>query len=332
LFDSAYHNNLDTALIWTLDIPTAFYGWFDLSIPYDTDAGDNLYIDISTDGGVTWIAIDNWGGSANDDYYGGTLNLATVLYYDIQYWGGGPYSLADYMDNEQVKIRFRFVSDAQNLHSYAGVSLFNGPCFYGMEDNNPPVTTAQMTGTWDEECHWYTSCVKIKLDATDDITGVAHTYYELDGVQYEYTQLVSICTDGTHTFCYWSVDNEGNVEEKKCLPEFRIDLTGPTVTITGPTPGLYIFGKKIMELKSGKTIFLFNGIPVTATATADESPVDVVRFYLDDVLMAEDSTAPYSATLSAKHTGPATIKVTAVDGLGHEASDTLNIDNYFKLF
>jgi hypothetical protein len=183
LLDDAYHNNLDTALIWTLDIPTAFYGWFDLSIPYDTDAGDNLYIDISTDGGVTWIAIDNWGGSANDDYYGGTLNLATVLYYDIQYWGGGPYSLADYMDNEQVKIRFRFVSDAQNLHDYAGVSLFSGPCFYGMEDNNPPVTTAQMTGTWDEECHWYTSCVKIKLDATDDNTGVAHTYYELDGVQ-----------------------------------------------------------------------------------------------------------------------------------------------------
>jgi hypothetical protein len=329
---SAYPPNLDNAVIWTLDVPQAFYGWFDVTTYYDMDGGDYGYIDVSNDGGVTWDNLATEQGSANNDYYGGALSLSSVLANDFQYWGGGSYGLGDYLDAEQLLIRFRFTSDATNLHRYAGWGMFGGVCFYGMNDVNPPVTTAQMTGTWDEECHWYTSCVKIKLDASDDISGVAHIYYTLDGVQYEYTQLVSICTDGTHTFCYWSVDNEGNVEEKKCLPEFRIDLTGPTVTITGPTPGLYIFGKKIMELKSGKTIFLFNGIPVTATATADESPVDVVRFYLDDVLMAEDSTAPYSATLSAKHTGPATIKVTAVDGLGHEASDTLNIDNYFKLF
>jgi hypothetical protein len=91
-------------------------------------------------------------------------------------------------------------------------------------------------------------------------------------------------------------------------------------------------GNHILDLKSGKTIFLFGGIPVTATATADDAPIVVVRFYLDGTLMAEDSTAPYGATLSVKHNGPAVILVKAVDMLGHEASSApLNIDNYIKL-
>jgi len=331
-WNGASPDNLDTALIWTLDIPHVFYGWFDVTTHYDMDAGDFGYIDVSNDG-VTWDNLATEQGSANDDYYGGGLPLWVVLAYDFTYWGGGSYSLADYVDDEQIQIRFRYTSDAVNLHGYEGWGFFGGVCFYGMADNNPPVTIAQMTGTFDEECHWYTSAVKIKLTATDDISGVAVTYYELDGVQHEYTGLITINTDGEHTFCYWSVDNEGNVEEKKCLPPFRIDLTGPTVTITGPATGyLYISGNQLLELKSGKTIFLFGGIPVTATATATDVPVAVVQFYLDDVLMNEDTTAPYGVTLKAKHTGAATIKVTAIDDLGRSASDTLNIDNYFKLF
>ena len=344
-WNGAYPDNLNTAIIGTLDVPTAFYGWLSATTYYDMiDAGDVGYLEVSDDNGATWTVLT----SKNGDYYftatGGVHgSLDFKLKNDYVYWdstpaalGGSPatYDLTEYLGAEQIKVRARFTSDSTN-HGWreAGFGLLGPVCFTGMSDNNAPVTVAQMTGTFDEQCHWYTSCVKIKLTASDDISGVAKIYYTLDGVQYEYTQLVSICTDGTHTFCFWSVDNEGNVEEKQCLPEFRIDMSGPTVSITGPTAGaLYIFGKQILELKSGKTIFLFNGIPVTATATANDNPVEVVRFYLDDVLLAEDSTAPYSASLSAKHTGPATIKVTAVDGLGREASDTMNIDNYMKLF
>jgi len=330
-----YPDNLNTAIIGTIEIPTAFYGWLSATTYYDHLTGDTGYLEVSRDG-TTWDILSAFTGASRP-----TVLLNTRLQNDYVYWdstpaalGGSPaqHDVSDYLDETELQFRFRFVSSASNTYRMAGFGLIGPVCFFGMSDNNAPVTTAQMTGTFDEDCHWYTSCVKIKLDATDDITGVAHTYYTLDGVQYEYTQLVSICTDGTHTFCYWSVDNEGNVEEKKCLPEFRIDMTGPTVDITGPSPGLYLFGNKIMELKSGKTIFLFNGIPVTATATAADNPVEVVQFFLDDVLMAEDSTAPYSATLSAKHTGPATIKVVAIDGQGRTATDTLNIDNYFKLF
>jgi hypothetical protein len=323
IFPGLYSNNQDDALIWTLDIPHVFYGYLAGLLFNDLGVNDFCYIDVSNNGGANWTNLETLYGSPNDDYSQWPLNYSG-------YWSSGPWSLEDYID-DTVLIRWRMVSDAWNAHAYWGAG-WEDIAFYGMEDLNPPVTTLQMSGTFDETYHYYTSAVKMKLTATDDITGVAHTYYKLDGVTSEYTGLVTINTDGDHTFCYWSVDNEGNVEAEKSVPSFRIDLTGPTVTITGPTAGLYLFGSQILPLSSGKIIFLFGGIPVTATATSTEAPILVVRFFLDDVLLAEDSTAPYAATLSAKHSGAAVIKVTARDVLEHEASATLNIDTYMKLF
>jgi hypothetical protein len=116
-----------------------------------------------------------------------------------------------------------------------------------------------------------------------------------------------------------------------------LPITMPTVAswfggITSPMPGyLYLFGDQLFLLKSGKTIILFGGILVAANFTTEGAPMKTVQFYLDDVLMNEDTTAPYSVTLSTKHKGPANIKVTAIDILGRSASDTLYIDNYLKL-
>jgi hypothetical protein len=281
-----------------------------------------------------WTILDYDYGSANDDYgWGDPLYL--LGYYDWEEYTSSKYiSLDSFMeDTEKASLQFRFVSDEANPHGYAGYGFSQMTCLLGMRDLNPPVSQASMTGTFDEACHWYTSPVTITVTATDDLSGVCAIYYKLDGVVHEYIMPVVVNTDGTHTFCYWAVDCEGNVEAMKCLPEFRIDLTGPTVQITGPATGyLYLFGNQLFALKSGKTIFLFNGIPVTATASSTDAAIRTVQFWLDDVLMTEDTTAPYAARLSTKHSGPATIKVTAIDILGHSASATLNIDNYLKLF
>jgi hypothetical protein len=312
-----YPDNLDNALIWTFDTTKVFYGYLGDGITgyniYNIGLNDKGYMDVYDDATSAWVTLSQYGPNP------------TTLYGDA-----GPWGVASYLDGS-MKVRWRFTSNAANAAFYFGFG-FEDICFYGMKDNNGPTTTLQMSGTFDETYHYYTSAVKMKLTASDDITGVKTIYYKLDGVTKEYTDLVTINTDGDHTFCYWAVDNEGNVEAEKCVPPFRIDLTGPTVTITGPATGaLYLMGNQILPLKSGKTIFLFGGIPVTATATSTEAPIQVVRFYLDDVLLAEDSTSPYGATLSAKHSGPAVIKVTARDVLGHEASATLNIDNYIKI-
>jgi Bacterial Ig domain len=102
--------------------------------------------------------------------------------------------------------------------------------------------------------------------------------------------------------------------------------------ITSPATGyLYLFDDQLFPLRSGKTIFLFGGIPVAANFTAEGAPIKTVQFYLDDVLINEDTTAPYSVTLNVRHSGPAIIKVTAIDILGRSASDTLKIDNYIHI-
>jgi hypothetical protein len=349
-FMGIYPPNLNTAIRWDIHSQGLYKAWLTTTVYYDTQAdtgptgmwndtnartyNDSGFIEAKSSSDTTWTELGAYNGSYNDDAgWGDPLYL--LGYYDYEDYTQGVYIALDsfMVGTDAASLQFRFISDASNPHGYAGFGYSQLTCLLGMRDVTPPVTTASMTGTFDEECHWYTSAVTITLTATDDLSGVCKTYYELDGVVHEYIMPVVINTDGTHTFCYWSVDCEGNVEAKKCLPDFRIDLTGPTVTITGPATGyLYLFGNQLFKLKSGKTIFLFDGIPVTATATATGAEVKVVQFYLDDVLLAEDSTAPYAATLSMKHSGPATIKVTAIDTLGRSASDTLNIDNYLKLF
>jgi len=306
-----YENNLDDALIFNLSIPTVFYGYLNGLVRYTNEnTYDYLYGDISADGGTTWSGFLD---------LTGVTNLTAV----------GPWDMTG-ISGSNVKVAFEFVSDPGTVKKG---SALEGITFYGMQDTTAPVTTITMTGTFDETYHYYTSPVIITLTATDDLTGVAHTYYKLDGVQHTYSGPITISADGTHTFSFWSVDNKGNVEAVKSIPDFRIDLTGPTVTLTSPTTGgLYLFGNHILDLKSGKTIYIFGEIPVAATATANGAPILVVRFYVDGTLFAEDSTAPYSASLSMKHKGPCDITAKAVDVLGHEAtSAAVHIDRYFHV-
>lgn len=88
-------------------------------------------------------------------------------------------------------------------------------------DISPPETTDdyKYNGVWTK------ADVSITLVATDDMSGVAHTYYLLDGVQHEGT-VISISEEGKHTVVYWSVDNAGNVEASNTI-DVWIDKTSP---------------------------------------------------------------------------------------------------------
>ncbi|MDZ4063784.1 MAG: hypothetical protein U1E22_03860, partial [Coriobacteriia bacterium] len=91
-------------------------------------------------------------------------------------------------------------------------------------DEYPPVTTS------DAPTHWVTGPVAVTLSATDDVTGVANTYYRLDGSQTTtYTAPVAISAEGTHTVEYWSVDSAGNTETRRNATA-RIDGTAPVTT------------------------------------------------------------------------------------------------------
>lgn len=97
-------------------------------------------------------------------------------------------------------------------------------------DNTPPVTMASVWPT-PNVSGWNRTPVVVTLTATDDISGVARTEYDLDGIgPVTYTSPVTVPDEGIHRFGYRSVDHSQNVENRQQI-EVRIDLTAPEVVI-----------------------------------------------------------------------------------------------------
>ena len=90
--------------------------------------------------------------------------------------------------------------------------------------------TAPVTGA-DAPQGWSSSAVAVSLVASDGLSGVATTYWSLDGGDpHEGTSLV-VDTEGRHTLRYWSVDRAGNVEDAHTAAVL-VDLTRPTIDHT----------------------------------------------------------------------------------------------------
>ena len=75
-----------------------------------------------------------------------------------------------------------------------------------VDDVTPPTTTSDAVPT-------YGAFATITLDATDTASGVAMTYFSLDGAAAEASTTVFTDILGTHTLSFWSVDVAGNVED-----------------------------------------------------------------------------------------------------------------------
>jgi len=226
---------------------------------------------------------------------------------------------------KQIQIRFLFDG------SCGGIWCIKNLQITGKKDNTLPVSTATMSGTM-KDSGWYTTAVKITITATDTGSGVKEIHYILDGVEKVVAgdkAEVTVSGNGEHTFEYWAVDNSGNAEAHHVLPTFRIDAGAkPTISITAPTPGIYFMGKKIMS--SSNTIII-GGFTVEATAADVDSGIYRVSFYLDGNVVADDTTAPFSAYICAKHKGAATLKAVAEDFAQNTAEAEMSL-KYFKFF
>lgn len=99
-------------------------------------------------------------------------------------------------------------------------------------DDTPPATASSIEGT--QHNGWYVSDVTVKLDATDDRSGVAQTVYSLDGGASwaAYNGAVVFKEDGVHAVTFRSIDSMGN-EEQPQTAAFSIDRTAPVIQISG---------------------------------------------------------------------------------------------------
>jgi hypothetical protein len=265
------------------------------------------YLEISIDGGDTWHILDVFTGSSDGD---------VTDTYDITPWAGN-----------DILIRFRVEGNDDS----AGDRWWciNDAYIAGKTDENAPVSSATMSGTM-KESGWYTTGVKVTITATDVGAGMGEIHYILDGSETVVsgdTAEFTVSGNGEHNIEFWAVDSMGNEETPhNTIPTFRIDMgSAPSVQITAPEPGLYLFGNKLL---SASKVIIIGAFTVEATASDAESGIYRVQFFLDGDLISEDTELPFSAYVASKHMGAGTIKVVAEDFAQNTAEDTLDITYY----
>ncbi len=105
-------------------------------------------------------------------------------------------------------------------------------------DTTPPVTTATYVGTMGNN-NWYTSDVQVTLSCTDDISGCATTYYNINGGTFEIASTpFTVSSEGATTICYYSIDAAGNTETPAKCDTISVDKSVPTIVDATVTPDL----------------------------------------------------------------------------------------------
>jgi hypothetical protein len=180
-------------------------------------------------------------------------------------------------------------------------------------DSTTPATTDSLTGTLGS-AGWYTSAtVNVTLSATDTTSGIANTFYTIDGgAQRAYSGAFAVGGDGSHTIAFWSVDAAGNAETSHSH-SFKIDSTRPSTTdIISGTP-------------SNNGWYISTSVSVTLTTTDATSGVAATHYTIDGGAQQTYTGSAFTVGGDGSHT----IAFWSVDGAGNTESshtDSFKID------
>ncbi len=145
-----------------------------------------------------------------------------------------------------------------------------------------------------------------------DANGVDSAYYFVDGVQigqvlaapFTYSWDTTKTSDGTHTLTVFARDPSGNTGQTSVSVTVRnfIDTIAPTITITSPTAG------SRLSKTVNTTVVTSDNVGVVRTAT-----------YLDGLLVASSTTAPFTMQWSDRTvaSGLHTLQCKAYDAAGN---------------
>lgn len=143
-------------------------------------------------------------------------------------------------------------------------------------DDTAPVTTSNMDSAW------HTEPFTVTLGGTDALSGVANTYYTIDGgTQQTYSTPFTVSEEGSHSVEFWSVDVAGNIESKG-TGSVKVDTSAPVTT---------------SDIDSS---WSQDAVTVTLAATDPISGVDVT-YYTVDGGPAQIYSEPFVLSGSATH-------------------------------
>jgi hypothetical protein len=294
----------DNAIIWCTEIQDAYEAYFTGFWSYSIASDALLSLELSADGGNTWFTIALVGDDEDDALSSGHEMIPCTTF-DLTPWAG-----------QEICFRVR-------LQGQGSVTI-DDFTISGKQDRMAPTVSIALSGN-NIGGNMYAGPVTVKITAEDDM-GMGEIHYVLDGTESVVsgdTASFTVSGDGSHNVEAWGIDATGN-EGNHVSASFSIDASPPTVAITAPEPGLYLFGNKLLSMSKPFIIGAF-----TIEATADDAQgVYVVQFMLNGEVIGEDTEAPYDTYCAVKNMGGATIKAVAIDGVGNTAEDTLDVTYY----
>lgn len=135
-------------------------------------------------------------------------------------------------------------------------------------DTVKPVTTIALSGTMGGN-GWYTSGVTVSLSATDMLSGVESTWYQIDAGYWQlYSTPFMVSSEGQHTVSYYSFDQAGNIEVINSVV-LKIDMTAPVTS-------------HVLEGVIGSEGWYITNVTVTLSASDESSGVDATYYELND--------------------------------------------------
>jgi photosystem II stability/assembly factor-like uncharacterized protein len=269
----------------------------------------------TTDGGATWRfqRID-------DGQTAGDTELRSVAYPGGS--AGSPVSVSRGLNLQLSSNGFRAVA-------YRGE--------WARPDVTAPTTTSDAQAA-------YLGQAIIHLMATDEVggSGVAHTYYRLDGGGQTQGTTVTVSAAGGHTLEFWSVDASGNIETPRGSVGFSItvpDTTPPTTVsnalaaYAGPATIQLTATDNVGGSGVAHTYYRLDGGPQTdgTTVSVSDAGAHGLEFWSEDVagnpeaphgfaaftVTFPDITPPVTTSdAKAQYAATATISLAATDNAG----------------
>ena len=330
---------LDNYVLWETEIEDTYEAYFFGEWNYTLGDGQEARIEFSADGGDSWYIIERvinhkaqvlgatdsqcidgvfWN---RQDFAGVSSGGWLPFEFDLSPWAGSSILIRARVINTGTLTVPSYDDRMDWNPGYIAVRDFR---ILGKQDFLPPTASISLSGN-NVGPGLYAGPVTVTIDA-DDNKEVGEIHYILDGTESVVSgdsATFTVSGDGEHTIEYWAVDATGN-EGAHATVSFSIDGSPPTVSLTAPEPGLYLFGNKLLSMSKPIIIGAF-----TAQATADDAQgVAVVKFMLNGDVVGEDTEAPYDAYIAVKNMGSATLKAVAEDGVGNSAEDSMEITYY----
>ncbi len=281
---------------WTADkagnteIPQSRVVNVDVNAPVtQISAGNGFYASPTQ---VTLTGTDSGSGVANTFYwidsgatqtYSGPFTVSGDGNHTIAYWS---VDWAGHTENQRFfTLKLDGVAPSTAI-SFTGSSSFNG---------------------------WRTSAVQVTLSPSDARSGVAATYYNVDGGPTQtYSGPFMVDGSAVHQVNYWSVDNAGNTEVQKSA-EVKIDKEAPTT-------------ESSLSGTLGNNDYYTGNVQVTLTASDNVSGVAGISYKVDDENTKAYLGSPFTVGLNGAHT----VSFWSRDAAGNTASPTtisFNIDS-----